>query len=65
MNLVNEKKCDFCGATPEKIIDGRTVAGWWAWMCESCWEKHKMYNTFGKGKGQMFTNKKGGEKLEG
>lgn len=45
--------CDVC-KRPRKdtVIDGRTIWGYWAWMCPSC---HKDFGLgLGTGKGQQF-----------
>lgn len=32
-------RCDFCG-TYQAIIDGKTHAGTWAFMCQGCFDLH-------------------------
>jgi len=65
MSLLKEKKCDFCGCKPPVIIDGCTKGGPWAWMCEECWSRYGLFDTFGVGKAQSFVNEDDGPKLQG
>jgi len=57
------KKCDYCGHDFHKVfIDGKTVMGPWALLCEFC---HNRYGVgLGQGKGQKY-NLKTLEKIEG
>jgi hypothetical protein len=65
-SLLIKKRCDVCGIDSETIVDARTKPfGQWAWMCEDCWKRHGLYDSFGVGKGQRFVNEDGGEKLDG
>ena len=56
-------KCDICGDQRiERIVDGKTVYGPWAWMCERC---HRVMGVgLGTGKGQLY-DVATGKKLEG
>ena len=51
-----QNKCDICGATElKKIVDGKTIHGPWAYMCERC---HAEFGLgFGTGRGQLFDTK--------
>lgn len=47
-------KCDVCGEKFERIIiDGRTKAGPWGYMCPTCW-KVEGCGKFGPGNGQKY-----------
>lgn len=66
---MNGEQCDICGAGTRRpgsrIVDGKTVHGPWAWMCEKC---HSEVGVgFGTGKGQLFERSVTGEltKLKG
>lgn len=50
MKIIREKTvCDICANEPAKI-DGKTIVGPWAFMCEMC---HRFYGIgTGDGKGQ-------------
>jgi hypothetical protein len=43
-------KCDYCGAPA--LYDGKTKPGFWAAMCQKCFEKHGI--GLGLGKGQKI-----------
>jgi hypothetical protein len=49
--------CDFCGKLMDIVIDGKTVFGPWAAMCETCSEKHGI--GLGTGIGQKYVLKEG------
>ena len=54
-----ENKCDFCGKSGkgETIIDGKTIRGYWAYMCLVC---HKKLGVgMGLGKGSIVYKGKG------
>ena len=56
------KTCDICKAKlTGNTVDGKTIIGIWATMCEACHEKIGI--GFGMGKGQMFD--KDGKKIKG
>lgn len=47
--------CDYCGASPETIIDAPTIHGPWACMCDSCWHKYGRFpGQLGVGVGQRW-----------
>lgn len=60
MKIENDH-CQLCGATGLKeIVDGRTITGQWAWMCNIC---HKLLGVgLGTGKGQRYVD---GVKVDG
>ncbi len=49
------EKCDICKSPLDKavfFVDGKTVFGPWATMCQACHTQHGL--GLGQGKGQMF-----------
>ena len=49
------KKCQVCNRPLEGFVDGKTVGGWWACMCEVC---HVLYGVgFGMGRGQQYDSR--------
>ena len=56
------KKCDLCGdRLVGTFVDGKTVTGSWAIMCDYCYVLHGA--GLGAGKGQLYNVL--GEKLKG
>lgn len=53
LEINNDGVCQICDSRDlNTIIDGRTKAGRWAWMCETC---HSIIGVgFGVGFGQRF-----------
>lgn len=50
--------CDFCHVEPDILIDGKTVYGPWALMCQKC---HMEVGVgLGIGKGQQYLRKEEG-----
>ena len=39
VNVAVLPPCDMCG-NAVAAVDGRTVFGPWAYMCEACWDRH-------------------------
>jgi len=39
--------CSFC--TKEAVYDGRTILGFWAYMCEECWKVYGVGEGLGAG----------------
>jgi len=63
--LLSQKKCDICQVTPTVIYDAPTTSGQWAWLCPSCWYKHRKTAKLGTGFGQKWMNEEFGDKLDG
>ena len=50
---VVDKGCDICQCKyTDKVYDARTVYGYWAFMCEDCYDE--LGKGLGVGKGQVY-----------
>ena len=60
--ILTTKRCQFCGEDHEVWYDYKTKMGPWAYGCESCYSKTRMFLKLGTGMGQKYVK---GQKVEG